>query len=72
MYSNISKIFKKTNTSKFASDLMKNSKINKFSNVSSKNFSVISNTNPQAKVKVNSLTLKLEQQDYRKIHCIRS
>lgn len=53
MYSNLSKIFKKTNTSKFAFDLMKNSKMNKFSNVFSKNFSVISNTNPEAKVRKN-------------------
>lgn len=51
MYSSLSKVFTKTNTNKFAFDLMKNSKINKFNNVFSKNFSVISNTNPEAKVK---------------------
>lgn len=50
MYTNLSKIFKKTNTSKFAFDLMKNSKMNKLSNAVSKNFSVISNTTPEAKV----------------------
>ncbi len=52
MYSNISKIFNRTNTSKFAFELMKNSKINKFNNVISKNFSVISNMTPEAKVKI--------------------
>jgi len=50
MYSNLSKIFTKTNTSKFAFDLMKNTNLNKFNSVLSKNFSVISNSNPSAKV----------------------
>jgi hypothetical protein len=51
MYSSISKIFNKSNTTKFAFDLMRNSRINKFTNINSKNFSVISNNQPEAKVK---------------------
>jgi len=50
MYSNLSKIFRNSNASKNAFDLMKNSKIKKFNKVFYKNFSVISNTNPEAKV----------------------
>lgn len=49
----MSKIFNKKNTSKIAFDLMKNSKVNNFSKVNSKNFSVISNSTPETKVKLN-------------------
>ncbi len=47
----MSKIFNKTNTSKFAFDLMKNSRINKINKINTKNFSVISNSQPETKVK---------------------
>jgi hypothetical protein len=47
----MSKIFNKTNTSKFAFDFMKNSGINKLNKINTKNFSVISNSQPETKVK---------------------
>ena len=58
MYSSMSKIFNKTNTSKFASDLMKNSRLNKFSKINSKNFSVISNSTAETKVKFLNYKIK--------------
>ena len=76
MYSSMSKIFNKTNTSKFAFDLMKNSRINKFSNVNSKNFSVISNSNPETTVNNFSSKFKilkfLEKHNYRILYSFRS
>lgn len=50
MFSNLSQFVKKANTRFFSLESMKTTKFNKFNPVIAKNFSVISNLTPEAKV----------------------
>ena len=51
MFSNLSQFVKKANTRFFSLESIKKTKFNKFYPIISKNFSVISNLTPEAKVK---------------------